>query len=292
MAFRKLITTLSDYFIFGCFFMAVIAVVMFLFTRSLFNLPVTLNFIPFIFFSTYASYSLHWYLTPQIKTFSQRAAWSLSHKKFLLAGFIVSVVGVIVSFIFVAEHYMLIIPLAAITFLYSAPKINSKPFTWLRGKYTAKTLSLTLVWLGVTVILPVAASGRAWGEEVLLFILNRFLLILPICILFDYRDRAEDRAEGIINLATFMNEKIMGVVIMACNIAAVVCAALLSFYTTSMDVLIVMFPSLLLTVTYKISYKRFDNTSSDLWYYGYLDGLMALSAIIYFLTGFVLVYVR
>src|SRR5690349_17672536 len=137
MGLRKLILSLTDYFIFGCFFMSVIAVIMFLYTRSLFNLPVTLNFIPFVFFSTYASYSLHWYLTPHTKTLSQRAAWSLGHKKFLLVGFIVSAIGVVISFVFVAEYYMLILPLAAITFLYSAPKINSKPFTWLRGKYTA-----------------------------------------------------------------------------------------------------------------------------------------------------------
>ena len=301
MKTKDTIFVVAKYFIFGNFFIAVVAVVMYGYTCSVFSLAVQPVMTGFVFFSTLASYSLHWYLTPAYKTHSPRAVWSLKHKKFLLVMFLVSSAGVIIAFIPVAKYYYIILPLALVTFLYSAPKLEIKPFTWLRGKYTAKTLSLTFVWLAVTVLLPLVVSpvyGSAAndtganvtavnetainGTGVFLFALNRLMLILPICILFDYRDCAEDLAEGITSLVSFMNERMLNIVFALCCAAALAAAALLLLYSGTLNAVLLAVPTALLWV----SYKKSKSSVSDLWFYGFLDGLMALSGLLYFLLYF------
>jgi hypothetical protein len=278
---RSAISSLTDYFFFGNFFIAIVAVVMFSYTVRLFGLQVNEYFRPFVFFSTLLSYSLHWYLTPESDNASAKPRWSLSHQRFLFIMLVFSVAGMIISVIPLLGYYKILIPLAAVTFLYSAPKIDAKPFTWLRGKYMAKTISLSVVWLAVTVILPIVVSGNEWNYERALFALNRFMLLFPVCILFDHRDRAEDTLQGIRNIVSLLDEKRMDMLFYACTALAVLTAILLQFKIQSfIDSLYILIPSVLLALTYTKS----KNSTSDLWYYTYLDGLMALSGFLYFLV--------
>lgn len=273
----------TDYFIFGNIFISFIAVSMYLFTVDLFSLSLPPVFIPFIFFSTIASYSLHWYLTPPFQNIRGKALWSVKNKSFLLYAFIISSIFTVIFLWLLTEYFLMLIPLAIITFLYSAPKINARPFTWLRGKYTAKTLSLTLVWLAVTAILPFAACHEAWSIEKILYIFNRFVLILPVCILFDYRDRASDAKEGIINLATLLSKKSVHAAVFICCLASFISSAALSFYFNNMTALVLALPSVLLGAVFRIPMRTPPGILSDLWYYVFLDGIMALSAALYFL---------
>ena len=64
-----------------------------------------------------------------------------------------------------------------------------------------------MVWMYVTTILPMIISGKPWQGDFYLFIISRFFLIYAICILFDYRDREDDKANGIRSLITFLDEK-------------------------------------------------------------------------------------
>jgi hypothetical protein len=278
---RLAILSLTGYFFFGNFFIAIVAVVMFSYTVSMFGLRVNEYFRPFVFFSTLLSYSLHWYLTPESDTASAKPRWSLLHQRFLFIMLVFSAAGMVTSVIPLLGYYKILIPLAAVTFLYSAPKIDAKPFTWLRGKYMAKTLSLSIVWLAVTVILPIAAAGNEWNCERTLFALNRFMLLFPVCILFDHRDRAEDMLQGIRNIVLYLDERRMDILFYACTSIAVLTAFMLQLKTQSLVVsAYILIPSVLLALTYNKS----KNSASDLWYYTYLDGLMALSGFLYFLV--------
>lgn len=276
---RTAITSIADYFFFGNFFIAIVAVVMFSYTLRLFSLSADEYFRPFVYFATLVSYSLHWYLTPDSNTASAKPRWSLNHQRFLFIMLVVSAVGMIVSVIPLLGYYKILLPLAAVTFLYSAPKIEAKPFIWLRGKYMAKTISLSVVWLAVTVVLPIAVSGNVWNYERALFTLNRFMLLLPVCILFDHRDRAEDMQQGIRNIVSYLDEKRMDMLFHACTAIAVISAIMLQLKIQSyINTAYILSPSVLLALTYSKS-KR---SKSDLWYYAYLDGLMALTGFLYF----------
>ena len=161
--------------------------------------------------------------------------------------------------------------------MYTAPKIPMKPFTYIKKIAVMKTTYLTIVWVFITALLPVLVSETKWSYEVTLFTVNRLFLIFPICILFDYRDRLEDKLEGIKNIATVLSGRGLDYVFGICMLLNFLSAVLLQnylqnwFYTTAN-----IAPAVLLILTYRIS----KNSKSDLWYYFYLDGLMMLSGLI------------
>ena len=92
MKLNTAIKSVFNYFIFGNFFIALCAVVMFVQVKYMFALNIDLYFIPFIFFSTLCSYSLHWWLTKHLNPASVRLDWTSQHKKFLIVLFVISFV--------------------------------------------------------------------------------------------------------------------------------------------------------------------------------------------------------
>jgi 4-hydroxybenzoate polyprenyltransferase len=96
---------------------------------------------------------------------------------------------------------------AFVTFLYSAPKLSLPFFKNLKKIAIGKTIFLAFVWMYVTTMLPIFLSGKDWQTEFSLFAVSRFFLIYAICILFDYRDREDDKHDGIRSMITYFNEK-------------------------------------------------------------------------------------
>jgi 4-hydroxybenzoate polyprenyltransferase len=146
--------------------------------------------------------------------------------------------------------------------MYSAPKIELKPFIMLRKIAVLKTTYLTLVWVFVTAVMPILISGAAWKYDMTLFVINRLFLIFPICVLFDYRDREEDRLEGIKNIATVITSRGLDIVFAVCVLINLSAAVFLleewhSLYYFACNII----PVILLVLTYRIS----KNTKSDLW---------------------------
>ena len=277
MKIKNIFINLVNYFVFGNFFIAVCAVVMFLHTQIIFSLKIDKAFIPFVFFSTLCSYSLHWSLTTHVNAVSIRLKWSASHKLFLISLFVISLICTTIFFLPVINHYPVLLPLAFVTFMYTAPKIPVQPFIFIKKIAVMKTTYLTLVWVFITAVLPVLVSDSIWSYGNTLFAINRLFLIFPICVLFDYRDRKEDVLEGIKNTSTVLNERGLDYVFSACLILNFISAVLLQgllqnwFYTIANIV-----PAILLILTYRIS----KTSKSDLWYYFYLDGLMMLSGLL------------
>ncbi len=273
----NLIKSLLKYFIFGNFFISVCAVVMFWQVKYVFSLNIDNNFFSFIFFSTLCSYSFHWYLTTHINEVSIRLKWTSSHRKFLITLFIISFICAGFFFLHLTRFYKELLLLAFINFMYSAPKIEVQAFIFLRKIAVLKTTYLTIVWVFVTAVLPILVSGAACNYEMVLFTVNRLFLIFPICILFDYRDRVEDSADGIKNIATTLSPRGIDYVFAICMVLNFISVYLFNsvlqnrLYTISL-----IAPSVLLILTYQIS----KNSKSDLWYYFYLDGLMMLSGLI------------
>jgi 4-hydroxybenzoate polyprenyltransferase len=250
---------------------------MFLHTKIIFSLRIDNAFLPFIFFSTLCSYSFHWYLTIHVNPVSARLKWAAAHKVFLISLFIISVVFIAIFFIPIAGYYKVLLPLAFITFMYTAPKIPVRPFTFIKRIAVMKTSYLTLVWIFITAVMPVLVSDSKWNYETTLFAINRLFLIFPICVLFDYRDREEDKLDGIKNIATVITERGLNYIFGICMLLNFISAALLNnvlqnwFYTIAN-----IMPAILLILTYNTS----KSSKSDLWYYFYLDGLMMLSGLI------------
>ncbi|MGX5817269.1 UbiA family prenyltransferase [Chitinophaga lutea] len=227
----------------------------------------------FVFFSTIASYNFHWYLTPGSERHSERILWGQRQRTLQLFGCAVGVLGA-GWFIFpLLEHWLPIAGAVLLTFLYSAPKLRM--FRWLSRIAIGKTIFLSAVWTYVTTTLP-ALIAETYTPQLAWLTIYRFFLIYAICILFDYRDREEDRKAGIRSLITHLKEPHLDKLYYSSLIVAWICAMGLAT-----DLPIFGLFSLLAPVAVVGLIKRYaQENTSDYVYYFLLDGLMMLSALL------------
>ncbi|MEP7145601.1 MAG: hypothetical protein ABI792_01190, partial [bacterium] len=265
-------------FIFGNVFIAVCAVIMVIYTTYSFHLNIDFHFLYFVFFATLTSYSFHWYLTPDVQSTSERYIWVNNNKPLLLLLFIVGITGSLIFIYALRDHILLLLVVAFITFFYSANKIPLRPFQLLKKIILGKTIYLAMAWTLVTVVLPLAMNRMSPDQENILFSLNRFFLIYPICILFDYRDREEDWKQNIRNIVGVLSIKSIRIFYYSCLIIFFFTGILLlKDYYSVIQFCILVFPGILLLFSYNYSIL----TKSDYWYYFYLDGLMMLSGVLF-----------
>ena len=272
-----------DIFLFSSLFIALCAVCMVYQTYYLFHQPDYNHFIWFAFFGTLCSYNFHWYLTPALYGGSYRTKWSVKYKKLHLSLYIIALAGCGWFCFQLLAHWRWLLATAFITFLYSAPKIPFPPFNHLKKIAIGKTIFLTMVWTHTTVVLPLLIQEIKWRPEHLIFTINRFFLIYAICILFDYRDREDDKKQGIKSMITLFNEKGVNKLFYLSIVICMITTAALYLYSMRLFHCIALIaPAILLTILYNYSKKN----TSDYFYYFFLDGLMMFSAILIFLFQF------
>lgn len=235
----------------------------------------------FVFFSTICSYSFHWYLSSDSAAGSPRSVWQQRNHFVHVILFFVGAIGAGFFFWLLWKHWFWLLLSAVPTFFYTAPKIPYKYFRLLRRIALGKTIFLAMVWMYVTTILPFAVSSGHWRPDVWLFVIGRFFLIYAICILFDRRDREEDKAKGIRSLITYLDEKgIQALFIFSILVFFLSTISLLLFDMSALFVFLLLIPGILTAGLYDYSLKKI----SDILYYFTLDGLMALSSVLTLLT--------
>jgi hypothetical protein len=274
-----------DLFLFSSLFIALCAVLMTLQTNQLFALQYNdRHYAAFVFFSTICSYNFHWYLTPDSFAERTRAAWTRQHKLLHLLLFIFGAIGSAWYFFsFTDKWFWLTVPVI-LTFLYSAPKLPYRPFRWLKRVAIGKTLFLAMVWMYVTTMAPMLLGGlfdESYYDDLLglycgLFICSRFFLIYAICILFDYRDRDDDRKDGILSMITYFSEKGINVLFYGSLITFFIAtSAMYLFGTDLLTTICLLLPGFIVLALYKTAKRNF----SDYLYYFVLDGLMMFSSL-------------
>jgi 4-hydroxybenzoate polyprenyltransferase len=196
---------------------------------------------------------------------------------FYIVFFFVFIFCAAIFFFRLIEYWQWLALAAIITFLYSAPKIPHPLFRSLRKVALGKTIFLAFVWMYVTSMLPLLISEQPWRTDYTLFVIHRFFLIYAICILFDYRDRADDIAAGIRSLITYLSEKGILYLFIFSTLVFIVSTLLMLNYGYSRQVIIVLLiPGIITALLYKKAMHNF----SDIFYYFLLDGLMALSSLL------------
>ncbi len=249
--------------------------------RFLLHSQVNIYFLLFVFFSTLCSYSFHWYLTSHSVIPSPRIKWLEKNRNIHVVLFIVGLIGAGISFIYLFPYWHWLLIGVLITFLYSAPKLPHRYFKILRKVALGKTIFLAFVWMYVTTILPILISGSQWNTSYVLFAASRFFQIYAICILFDYRDREDDKADGIRSLITYLDEKGIFYLFTFSIIIFGICTGLLYGYDYKIsDIIILLIPGILTVAVYQYAKRNFF----DIFYYFFLDGLMAFSALVMLIT--------
>ena len=272
--FRKIV----DYFVFSSLYIAICAVVMIWQTsRLLLGSPPPGRLLGFVFFATICSYNFHWYLTPRSAEPTYRVLWTHRHKTLHFVLYLTGLVGAGVYFLYLLPWFFALCFAILLTFLYSAPKLPWPIFRQLQKIAVGKTLFLAFVWVYVTTVLPLIIQGAQWHPSFVLFIASRFFFIYSLCIIFDYRDRKDDRMQGIKSLITLLDDK---------GIDRLFWTAIILFFLTSFAlsgyhypafyIFLLVIPGLIVASIYRET-KR--NSSDDL-YYIVLDGLMMFSGLL------------
>jgi 4-hydroxybenzoate polyprenyltransferase len=269
---------LFDFFLFSSLFIALCAVMMTVQANGLLKLEYNrVYYLAFVFFSTICSYNFHWYLTPDSVGEQNRASWTRRHKQLHLVLFFIGLAGAGWFFFSFIEHWFWLSIPVVLTFLYSAPKLPFAPFLLLKKVAIGKTIFLALVWVYVTTLAPVILGGSQWQPAYVYFTCSRFFLVYAVCIVFDYRDREQDRRDGIRSMITYFSEK---------GVNALFYSSLLAFLLTTaalylcgyplLTLVFLLIPGLIVLALYKTAKRNF----SDYLYYFVLDGLMMLSALL------------
>jgi 4-hydroxybenzoate polyprenyltransferase len=245
----------------------------------LFHLPYYHNFTWFVFFGTLCSYNFHWYLTPALYGGSYRTLWSIKHKNLHLVLYLLGLGGAGWFGIQLLEHWLWLIVTAFITFLYSAPKIPYSLFRHLKKIAVGKTIFLALVWAHTTGFLPILIGSIKLEAIHIIYFVSRFFFIYAICILFDYRDREDDKHQGIKSMITHFEEAgINRLFYLSIVIFFITTLVLYTIGISLVNTLCLLIPGVVLALLY----KRSKTIKSDYYYYFFLDGLMVLSAILIF----------
>ena len=271
-----------DFFLFTSLYISLCAVIMVYQAYALIiDRPLNFYFTAFVFFSTVCSYNFHWALTPNSVAPSQRLQWEEKHRSYHLLLSIIGLIGSIVFLFFLNGGWIYIIPSVILTFLYSAPKIPLPVFQLLKKVAIGKTIFLALIWAYVTSFLPVLIE-KTISEKAIIFFISQFFLIYSICILFDFRDREDDKAEGIRSMITYFDERGINILFgISVIIFAILTLLLLKYDLTWMNITLLLIPAALLAGLYNHAKRNF----SDYLYYFVLDGLMMLSGLLLWLMN-------
>ncbi len=266
------------FFLFTSLFIAGCALVMVHQSNQLLSLHYDIPaYMGFVCFSTICSYNFHWYLTPDMDSETIRVSWTKEHKATHLGLFMAGLIGALWYFFHLKADWRWLGGAALLTFLYSAPKLPTYPFRWLRKIAIGKTIFLAFVWTYVTTVLPVALDHHHWAPASILFCLSRFFLIYAICILFDFRDRAYDKKEGIRSMITYFSLRgINRLFYLSILLFAASTLALYWFGFSALLICLLLVPGLIVWALYPYAKRNF----SDYLYYFVLDGLMMLSALL------------
>ena len=134
-----------------------------------------------------------------------------------------------------------------------------------------------MAWTYVTGLLPILMERDSTTKKDIFFCVGQFFFIYSICILFDFRDREDDRSAGIRSMITFFNERGIDI-LFGISIIVFLFSSLLLKQTGVpwINIIILLIPALLLVSLYKYAKRNF----SDYLYYFVLDGLMMFSGLL------------
>ena len=267
-----------NFFIYSNLFIAVCAILMVDQTYDLLlHSSPDKYFLGFVFSATISSYSFHWYLTSQSLIESPRIEWLKKHRVFHLVFFLVGLISSAIFFFLLLPNWYWLSLSAIITFLYSAPKIPHPFFRGLRKVAIGKTIFLALVWTYVTAMLPLIIADSPFTIPAVLFVISRFFFIYAICIMFDFRDRADDKAAGIRSMVTWFSEKKVDQLFFLSLLIFAICTFCLLRYNFSvLSITLLLIPGVITAAIYDYAKTNF----SDYLYYLLLDGLMMFSALL------------
>jgi 4-hydroxybenzoate polyprenyltransferase len=268
-------------------FIAFCAVALCLQTNILLQIPHNAYLYGLIFGSTVCSYNFYWLLSKYY--FSGRKlspAFIKENFSYLLLFF---VSGTFMLFCLFKIPHLLYAVLVSVflTLLYSLPLWPFRFTKYLQKWGFVKTLLLSFTWAFVTTIFPYKMIHNIpyiIGLQIALILLfiSRFSFMVLLCILFDKRDTAIDKINGLRSIATDVS-KIGLWYILIFVFAIFLCSSLYFCYsfTSIYQLLVFVLLGVLFWLLYALSLKE----KGYVFYYFFVDGLMLLSGLLTYVAS-------
>lgn len=281
----KRILPFIQFFLFGNIYISLGTVAITCATLHQFDLDISANknYLGLIFYSTVFIYNIQRYFYPTPlpnANISTRRKWIKNNQKSILALLILSVVGGFYFFLQQASSqlFILLAPLFVMSILYfSLAQLRKTPLT--------KLVTLAIVWLITTAVIPLIINKiEILSLKSILHIIERFCFMLAICIPFDIRDLATDKADSTITLPQEIGEKAAinsSLILISLHILIIVILALFKANTMLHSTAIITAGLISLYLISKTNYNR-----SEYFYVAGIDGTLILQGLIVSLTSY------
>lgn len=226
-----------------------------------------------VFGGTLTVYSLHYYTKSTTALTTERNLWSKQHQRLLLSlltlGIIASVWG------FVQLHYrtqLFTACSAVLALAYSFPIVPYKKRNKRLKEFgVLKPFLLASVWVAATTLLPLMEL-KLYDANWALECMARFLLIFPLCILFDLKDQAVDAQAHIKTIPNRLNARqTIGICYLSASLMMIL-FGINCLYNTWSDGIAWVIGAVLLCVLCHKAIKP----QEDLYYVYKVDGIMLL----------------
>jgi len=228
-----------------------------------------------VFFATLLFYNFYGILIKWQQDILQKKNISLQKygSNFIL--FILSIVFVFDALIKTPQLIkFLFIPTIA-SILYALLMLNNGRFLIIKKIAFLKTILLAFTWAYSTVIIPAVNELDIYSEMVIPIFLIRFVFMLMIGIIFDYRDIEKDQQFGLSILpAVFNKPQLIGLMLGLLIINSTL-IWLMPSKTTDIHRFILILSTALCFLMFILSLKK----RNYYFYYFLVDGLMLISAI-------------
>lgn len=265
------------FILFSSIFISCCAVAFCIETNILLGLPLnSVGFYLFVFGATLVQYNLHYVSKTIAIDGSPRLAWT--HKQKRTHHILTAIGAVMVAyslFSFELKHYIVLLVLGGVSFLYSFPFLPFAKRKRLKDFGVFKIIILSLMWTLVTVWFPV--NTAAYSDTLFTFIfIKRFIFMFVLCMVFDIRDRQVDQSQDINTLAVILGIKK---------------AYSLTYFFLILFVIIVIIENILFPGSYLIAFlissiataaviEYSKKNNSDVTCLFLVDGMMLLQAIL------------
>lgn len=240
-------------------------------------------FVLMIFLATVFDYNLHRYLTlasiPEARQIGKNS-WAAGNFSVLKAVIIISFTLLVSTLFFLPVNTLyLIVPLAALTLLYSVSYLKNRwNGCWHKKIPGVKTIFLISIWTASTVFLAGVNHGYKTGSaEMLLVGFERFAFILAIAIPFDIRDMEIDKKSGI---NTIPNAFGVDRAFKMSNISLFIASGIAIFHYSGTHMLLTLAAFILSILITLISINSSKIRSLPFYHNGILDGCLLLHGIL------------
>ena len=256
-------------------FIAICAVALCYQTALLLHIDLPLYLYAFVFCSTICSYNFYWLLSGY--SFSDQPLRMFLKKRFSnLLVMIIAASGLLFSVVKIPGVFPEIILATLLTLLYAVPLLPLKISVIARKAGLLKTILLAFTWAFITVYLPYQFAVNGNWYTMFLLLINRFLFMLMLCIIFDARDTKVDKIRGLQSLTTILSSKtvkqIMSVIFAAYLLNGIV---LRVYYHEIPQIAAILISGVFTAIVYLLSLKK----QGYFFYYFVVDGLMLFSAL-------------